>query len=62
MNQCKSYKSLAWLFFGLVMIESLYTGLRFGCWLGFIACLMGFMGGMLYGRLKRNVKSTSCNP
>lgn len=53
MNQCKTWKTLAHMFFGLVMAESLYTGVKFGCWLGFVAGITGFVGGLLYGRFKK---------
>lgn len=62
MNQCKLWKSLAWMFFGLVMSEALYIGVKFDCWLGFIAGMVGFVGGIIYGRFKGRTQQTSCNP
>ena len=53
MNLCKIWKSLAWMFFGLVMAQALYAGVKFGCWLGFAAGVTGFIGGLLYGRFKK---------
>jgi membrane associated rhomboid family serine protease len=59
MNLCKICKSLAWMFFGLVMAQALYTGVKFGCWLGFAAGLTGFIGGIVYGRFKKRECSIS---
>lgn len=51
---CKHWKFLGWMFFGLVAAESLYTGIKYDCWLGTVACLAGFIGGLVYGKFKRN--------
>lgn len=59
MNTCKPWKLLAWMFFGLVMGEALYSGVKFGCWLGFIAGITGFLGGLLYGRFRKKACKAS---
>jgi len=51
---CKVGKSLAWMFFGLVVAESLYSGVQYHCWSGLIACVVGFVGGLAYGRCKKS--------
>ena len=60
MNQCRLWKTLANMFFGLVMAEALYTGVKFGCWLGFVAGITGFIGGILYGKFKGRTQRTHC--
>lgn len=50
---CKFWKSLAWMFFATVFLESLYTGVKFHCWLGLAACAAGFVGGLVYGRFRK---------
>lgn len=50
---CKLWKSLAWMFFLLVTAESLYSGVKYGCWLGLLACAAGFIGGVVYGKFKK---------
>lgn len=59
MSRCKIWKSLAWMFFGLVIAESLYTGVKFGCWSGLMACAAGFVGGLVYGRFRKNTCKAS---
>lgn len=54
MISCKMWKTLAHMFFGLVLAESFYVGVKFGCWLGVIACSIGFVSGLIYGKFKKN--------
>ncbi len=54
--KCNLFKALAWLFFGTVLVQSLYSGFRFGCWMGFITLIAGFAGGFSYTFCKRRSK------
>jgi len=54
MISCKVWKTLSWMFFGLVLTESLYVGVKFNCWLGLLACSIGFVSGLIYGKFKKS--------
>lgn len=54
--KCDLFKVLAWLFFGTVLVQSLYAGIRFGCWMGFVTLIAGFAGGFSYAFYKRRNK------
>ncbi len=54
MKGCRLWKSLGWMFFGLVVAQSLYVGVKFGCWSGLLACTAGFVGGLVYGKFKKS--------
>lgn len=52
-NKCQLLKILSWLFFSSVILQSLYSGLKFGCWWGLSTAILGIIVGFLYVRFKR---------
>jgi ABC-type dipeptide/oligopeptide/nickel transport system permease subunit len=57
---CRNWKSLAWMFYGLVVTQSLYTGVKFDCWSGLVACSVGFVIGFLSGLMHGKFKKSAC--
>jgi uncharacterized membrane protein (DUF485 family) len=58
-NKCATFKTLAWLFFGSVLVQALYSGIKFGCWLGLAILIMGFVCGTIYSKFRKNTCSKS---
>lgn len=54
---CQFWKIVSWLFFSIVVLESLYAGFMLNCWLGLFACGVGFIGGLLYGKYRQNKRN-----
>jgi uncharacterized membrane protein YdjX (TVP38/TMEM64 family) len=39
---------ISWIFAGIVIIQSLISGIKYGCWGGFIVLLVGAVLGTAY--------------
>jgi len=53
-SKCNFLKIISWVFFSAVIIQSLYVGIKFNCWLGLVAAIVGFSGGFSYARFRKN--------
>lgn len=52
-SKCHIFKVLSWGFFMSVIIQSIYVGWKFGCWLGLIIAIAGVVCGFSYGRFRK---------
>jgi hypothetical protein len=52
------WKKLSWLFLAALLAESFYNGLKFSCWSGTAACVLGFGVGFCMTRLKTIYQGT----
>jgi hypothetical protein len=53
-QKCKLFKFLSYGFLVAVLLQSTFIGIRFGVWNGVIATVVGFIGGFIFARIKRN--------
>jgi len=44
---------VSWIFFATVILRALYVGLKYGCWLGLVAAIAGFIGGLVYAKYRK---------
>ena len=47
-------KIACWIFILYVLLQAIYSGLKFGCWGGLITLVIGFIGGVIYARIKKH--------
>jgi hypothetical protein len=53
-QKSKSFQLIAHLFLLLVFMQTLFAGMKYGCWSGLLMILLVLTGGFLYARFKRN--------
>lgn len=46
-------KTVCWIFIFYVLLQSIYSGLKFGCWGGLTTLIIGFIVGVIYARFKK---------
>ena len=52
-SKCDLLKILSWVFVASVLIQSLYTGLKYGCWWGLVVVSIGVTTGLIYARFRK---------
>lgn len=48
------YKVIVQLFLLIAFIQSIFSGLKFGCWWGFVILIVGLIIGFIYEKFKKN--------
>lgn len=54
LTKCDLLRILSWIFITSVVVQGLYSGLKFGCWAGLVTAALGCLVGLGYARFKSN--------